>query len=70
MPWINTITNEVSEEYPYRVRLENNLTLTGPEVSDELLASTGWQWQEPTQPEERPYRIVTVTTTTEVIVYD
>jgi hypothetical protein len=52
MPYRNTITNEYFLERPHRVRLEDGFTRTEEEVTDELLAETGWVWEElPPEPE-------------------
>lgn len=44
--WTNSITNERSSIRPWRVRLEDGSTRTGPEVTDELLTATGWSTHE------------------------
>jgi hypothetical protein len=44
--WINSTTNEWSEEKPIRVRLPNGLTATGELITDQMLVDLGWAWQE------------------------
>lgn len=51
--WININTRHTSEERPVRIRLENGLTLTAEEVTDEILEDAGWQ----ILPQEEPQPI-------------
>jgi len=50
MPWHNTITQEVSEQRPERIRLASGLTLTSEAITDSALTESGWHWQEPEAP--------------------
>ncbi len=43
MSWIN-INGQQQIERPVRVRLADGFTRTNEEVTDELLAATGWSW--------------------------
>ncbi len=43
MSWINT-NGQQQIERPVRVRLADGFTRTNEEVTDELLAATGWSW--------------------------
>lgn len=43
MSWIN-INGQTQIDRPVRVRLADGFTRTNAEVTDELLAETGWTW--------------------------
>lgn len=43
MSWIN-INGQTQIDRPVRVRLADGFTRTNVEVTDELLAETGWTW--------------------------
>lgn len=43
MTWKNT-NGQQQVERPIRVRLADGLTRTNEEVTDQLLANTGWTW--------------------------
>jgi hypothetical protein len=66
MPYRNSKTNVYSEGYPHRIRLDNGYTLTGPEVNDSLLETTGWVWED--YPPPLPAPVIDVSTLTNTIV--
>lgn len=45
MPWKH-ISNQIIDHRPQRIRLESGITLTAEEITDELLAQTGWEYIE------------------------
>jgi hypothetical protein len=45
MPWKH-ISNQIIDHRPLRVRLESGVTVTGEEITDQLLAQTGWEYIE------------------------
>lgn len=52
--WINTNTRHTSADRPTRVRLENGLTLTSEEVTDQVLEQLGWQEMALEEPQPIP----------------
>lgn len=46
MSYIHT-SGDTSETRPTRVRLPDSTTRTMEAVTDEILAESGWSWQEP-----------------------
>lgn len=62
MPWRNHITKYYQPHRPIRVRLPDGTTRTGEEITDELLADLGWQWEEPII-ESLPNPIIPLVTT-------
>lgn len=61
MPWILRQREDIRIERPTRVRLDSGMTLTGEEVTDQVLSDTGWRWED--WPETEPYWYTTATTT-------
>jgi hypothetical protein len=61
MPWILRQREDIKIQRPTRVRLDSGMTLTGEEVTDQILTDTGWRWED--WPEPEPYWQTTATTT-------
>lgn len=49
--WYNTHTEETCSQRPQRIRLPDGLTRTNEDITDELLAQTGWVEQTVPDPE-------------------
>lgn len=62
MPWRNHQTKYYQPNRPTRVRLSDGTTRTNEEVTDQLLADLGWQWEEPEQEPEQAVEIITTAT--------
>lgn len=44
MAWLNQKNGQIIDQRPERIRLENNMTVTGSELTDQVLAEHGWVW--------------------------
>lgn len=65
MPYLNTITGQYELDRPHRIRLESGLTATGPEITEQILESQGWIWEDyPVPPAPIDSSIVTTSTNT------
>jgi hypothetical protein len=44
MAWLNQKNGQIIDQRPERIRLENSMTITGSELTDQVLAEHGWIW--------------------------